>query len=37
MKKLSQFIVVIRSSIEGQFNLDYEVLIDLNLDGNLQK
>ena len=37
MKKLSQFIVVIESSIEGQVDLDYKVLVDLNLNGNLQK
>lgn len=38
MKKLSQFhVVVIRSSIKEQVDLDYKILVNLNLDDNLQK
>ena len=37
MKKISQFIVIIESSIEGQVNLAYKVLVNLNLDSNSQK
>lgn len=37
MKKLNKYIIIIRNSIERQVDLNYKILIDLNLDCNLQK